>query len=152
MPFLFSLLPRCQLEYGSAKYVSMPSSSRRRVWRANSMSLSCVTLTRAPAGSGENIASCAPTLSPAVLPGTIPAMRNPVFLSTSVCRLHPAPITPSASQWPKPLRPPASGGRSEMGTRPGIEKRDVLLPPRLRRLLWPRGRQRAQRSRRWRSA
>ena len=79
-------------------------------------------------------------------------MRNLVFLSTSVCRLHPAPITPSASQWPKPLRSPASGGHSEMGTRPGIGKRDVLPPPRLRRLPWPRGRQRAQRSRRWRSA
>ena len=79
-------------------------------------------------------------------------MRNLVFLSTSVCGSHPAPITPSASQWPKPLRSPASGGRSEMGTRPGIGKRDVLPPSRLRRLLWPRGRQRAQRSRRWRSA
>ena len=152
MPFPFSLLPRRRLEYGSAKYVSMPGPSRRRVWRANPVPLSCVTPTRAPAGSGENIASRAPTLSPAVLPGTIPAMRNLVFLSTSVCGSHPAPITPSASQWPKPLRSPASGGRSEMGTRPGIGKRDVLPPPRLRRLLWPRGRQRARRSRRWRSA
>ena len=62
MPFLFSLLPRCQLEYRSANYVSMPSSSRRRVWRTNPVPLSCVTLTRAPAGSGENIASCAPML------------------------------------------------------------------------------------------
>ena len=79
-------------------------------------------------------------------------MRNLVFLSTSVCGLHPAPIAPSASQWPKPLRSPASGGRSGMGARPGIGKRDVLPPPRPRRLLWPRGRQRAQRSRRWRSA
>ena len=101
-----------------------------------------MTLTRAPAGSGENIASRTPTLSPAVLPGTIPAMRNPLLLSTSVRRSHPTPITPSASQWPKPLRSPASGGRSEMGTRPGIGKRDVLPPPRLRRLLWPRGRAR----------
>ena len=142
MPFLFSLLPRRRLEYGSAKYVAMPSPSRSLSWWANSVPLSCVTPPRAPAGSGENIASCAPTLSPAVLPGTIPAMRNLVFLSTSVCRLHPAPITPSASQWPKPLRSPASGGRSEMGTRPGIGKRDVLPPPRLRRLLWPRGRAR----------
>ena len=54
MPFLFSLLPRRRLEYGSAKYVSMPGSSRRRVWRANSVPLSCVTPARAPAGSGEN--------------------------------------------------------------------------------------------------
>ena len=53
MPFLFSLPPRCQLEYGSAKHVCMPSSSRRRVWWANSMPLSCVTPTRAPAGSGD---------------------------------------------------------------------------------------------------
>ena len=53
MPFLFSLLPRCLLEYGSAKHVSMPGSSRRRVWRANSVLLSCVMLTRTPAGSGD---------------------------------------------------------------------------------------------------
>ena len=53
MPFLFSLPPRCQLEYGSAKHVSMPGSSRRRVWRANSVPLSCVTPTRAPAGGGD---------------------------------------------------------------------------------------------------
>ena len=147
MPFPFSLLPRRRLEYGSAKHVSMPGPSRRRVWRANPVPLSCVTPPRAPAGSGENIASRAPTLSPAVLPGTIPAMRNLVFLSTSVCGLHPAPITPSASQWPKPLRSPASGGRPEMGARPGIGKRDVLPPPRPRRLLLPRGRRHARRSR-----
>ncbi len=47
---------------------------------------------------------------------------------------------------------PASGGRPEMGTRPGTGKRDVLLPPRPRRLLRPRGRRRARRSRRRRSA
>lgn len=35
------------------------------------------------------------------------------------------------------------GGRPEMGTRPGTGKRDVLPPPRLRRLLWPHGRRRA---------
>ena len=37
-------------------------------------------------------------------------------------------MTLSASQWPNALLPSASGGRSEMGTRPGIGKRDVLLP------------------------
>lgn len=147
MPLRFSLLPRCQLEYGSAKYVAMPSPSRSLSWWANSVPLSCVTLTRAPAGSGENMSSCAPTLSPAVLSGTMRAMRNLVLLSTSVCRLHPTPMTLSASQWPNALLPSASGGRSEMGTRPGIGKRDVLLPPCLRRRLCPRGRHRAQRSR-----
>ena len=39
-----------------------------------------------------------------------------------------------------------------MGARPGIGKRDVLPPPRPRRLLRPRGRRRARRSRRRRSA
>ena len=47
MPFRFSLLPRRRLEYGSAKHVSMPSPSRSRVWRANSVPLSCVTPPRA---------------------------------------------------------------------------------------------------------
>ena len=40
-----------------------------------------------------------------------------------------------------------SGGRREMETRPGIGNRDALRPMRLRRRLWPRGRQRAQRAR-----
>ena len=56
--------------------------SRSLSWWANSVPLSCVTLTRAPAGSGENMSSCAPTLSPAVLSGTTRAMRNlDTFLS-----------------------------------------------------------------------
>ena len=81
-----------------------------------------------------------PTLSSAVLSGMTRAMRNLILLFISVCRLHSTPMTPSASQWPNPLLSTASGGRSEMGTRPGIGKRDVLLPPRLRRRLCPRGR------------
>ena len=52
MPFRFSLLPRRRLEYGSAKYVSMPSPSRRRVWRANPAPVACGALTPAPAGRG----------------------------------------------------------------------------------------------------
>ncbi len=35
MPFLFSSPPRRRLEYGSAKHVSMPGPSRRRVRRTN---------------------------------------------------------------------------------------------------------------------
>lgn len=77
MPFRFSLLPRRRLEYGSAKYVSMPSPSRRRVWRANPAPLSCVTLTRAPAGSGENIASRTPDAFPGGPAGHDPGHEEP---------------------------------------------------------------------------
>ena len=77
MPFRFSLLPRRRLEYGSAKHVSMPSPSRRRVWRANPVPLSCVTPPRAPAGSGENIASCAPDAFPGGLAGHDPGHEEP---------------------------------------------------------------------------
>lgn len=62
---------------------------------------------------------------------------SPLHLGVQV--VHSTPMTLSASQWPNPLLSTASGGRSEMGTRPGIGKRDVLLPPRLRRRLCPRG-------------
>lgn len=46
-------------------------------------------------------------------------MRNLILLFISVCRLHSTLMTPSASQWPNPLLSTASGGRSEMSTRPG---------------------------------
>lgn len=85
----------------------------------------------APAGSGESIANWAPTLSSAVLSGMMAAMRNLVFLSTSVCRLQPAPMTLSASQWPNVSQSPVPNGRSRIGVRPGIAKRDALRPPRL---------------------
>ena len=74
-------------------------------------------------------------------------MRQRVLRSTSVCGSHPTSTAPSASQWPNPLLSSASGGRREMETRPGIGNRDALRPMRLRRRLWPRGRQRAQRAR-----
>ncbi|GHM64056.1 hypothetical protein MCC00198_19390 [Bifidobacterium longum subsp. longum] len=57
-----------------------------------------MTLALAPAGSGENIANWAPTLSSAVLSGMMAAMRNRVLRSTSVCRWQPVPMTLSASQ------------------------------------------------------
>ena len=50
------------------------------------MPLSCVMLILTPAGSRENIASCAPTLSSAVLSGTVRAMRNHVLISTSITK------------------------------------------------------------------
>ena len=96
MPFLFSLPPRRHELCGSAKYVAMPGSSRSSACRANSVPSSCVTPVRAAAGSRENMAFCAATLAAAVLSGTIAAMGKRVRRSTSVCRLQPVPMTPSA--------------------------------------------------------
>ena len=101
MPFLFSLPPRRHELYGSAKYVAMPGSSRSSACRASSVPSSCVTPVRAAAGSRENMAFCAATLAAAVLSGTIAAMGKRVRRPTSVCRLQPAPMTPSASRSPK---------------------------------------------------
>ena len=101
MPFLFSLPPRRHELYGSAKYVAMPGSSRSPACRANSVPSSCVTPVRAAAGSRENMAFCAATLAAAVSSGTIAAMGKRVRRPTSVCRLQPAPMTPSASRSPK---------------------------------------------------
>ena len=50
------------------------------------MPLSCVMLILTPADSQENIASYVPTLSSAVLSGTVHAMRNHVLLSTSITK------------------------------------------------------------------
>ena len=78
----------------------MPSRSRSSAWRADSVVLSCVTPVPAPAGSAENMRNRAPTLSRAVLPGEMRAIRKRVRLSTSVRGLHPTPMTPSASHSP----------------------------------------------------
>ena len=150
MPFLFSLLPRCQLEYGSAKVrVHAQLVAQARV----AGELDVVVVRDADARAGRQRREhrqLRPDAFPGGLAGHDPGHEEPglpLDLGVQV-----ASGADHAVGLPMAETVAVAGGRSEMGTRPGIGKRDVLLPPRLRRLLWPRGRQRAQRSRRWRSA
>lgn len=98
----------------------MPSRSRSSAWRADSVPSSCVTPVPAPAGSAENMRNRAPTLSRAVLPGTMRAIRKRVRLSTSVCGLHPTPMTPSASHSPNRERSDGPQGLSWMDVLSGM--------------------------------
>ena len=122
MPLRFSLLPRCQLETGRRSTWPCPARRAAFVVGPNSVPLSCVTLTRAPAGSGENMSSC-PDARPAVF------MLAPRLADDAVVGRTRSTIS-------------ASGGRSEMGTRLHREARRPPAVPAARSC--PRGRHRAQ--------
>ena len=125
----------------------MPGSSRSSACRASSVPSSCVAPVRAAAGGRENMAFCAATLAAAVLSGAIAAMGKRVRRSTSVCRLRPAPMTPSASRSPKRLLSSCPHGRSQIDVRNGMRLRPARPPQALRLRRRPRGRHRTHRSR-----
>ena len=92
MPFLFSSPPRRRLEYGSAKHVSMPGPSRRRVRRANPAPSSHVTATRAgrrrTLGDGNPSGNRETRRPPAATPATPPVAAwkttRPAFTAMAV--------------------------------------------------------------------
>ena len=88
-PFPFSLSPRRRLEYGSAKHVSTPGPSRRRVRRTNPAPSSHVTATRAgrrrTLGDGNPSGNRETRRPPAATPAPPPATTGVRMTGGGAC-------------------------------------------------------------------
>lgn len=124
-PGLFAVLP-CRFPHHRF-YQNHPGETRARCLFRGATPLLILQFPQFPGHAHPNLAAFGRIPADHAVPVLV-ASPPPAGVRVGEARVHARPVAQARA-----ADEPGSGGRSEMGTRPGIGKRDVLPPPRPRR-------------------